>query len=101
VTGHSFSGPGADFTTVKYSNAGMPLWTNIYDFVTGGSDVANAIAVDNTDNVVVTGVAAATIMRQSHIQTPAYRCGPTATTAVTSTAVRPPPLRWTQAATCS
>ena len=54
VTGFSFgSGTGYDYTTIKYSNAGAPLWTNRYD--AGGADLATAIAVDADGNVFVTG----------------------------------------------
>ena len=51
VTGRSVgSGSGYDYATVKYSTAGLPLWTNRYS---GGS--ANALAVDSRNNVIVTG----------------------------------------------
>src|SRR5439155_24009326 len=54
VTGSSF-GSNYDFVTIKYSNAGAPLWTNRYNGPRNGDDFANAIAVDNSGNVFVTG----------------------------------------------
>jgi hypothetical protein len=42
VTGQSY----LDYATVKYSNAGVPLWTN--------RNTGNRIAVDRQDNVFVT-----------------------------------------------
>ncbi len=56
VTGSSVgSGTGDDFATVKYSSAGVPLWTNRYDGPVNGSDVATALVVDTLNNVIVTG----------------------------------------------
>ena len=50
VTG--FTGNVADYTTLKYSGAGMPLWTNRYN---GPGNFAKAMAVDSRGNVFVTG----------------------------------------------
>jgi hypothetical protein len=56
VTGYQTgSGSFFDYVTIKYSNAGVPLWTNRYAGLVTGTDVANAIAVDTNGNVFVTG----------------------------------------------
>ncbi len=62
VTGFSgYSGNNdSDYATIQYSNAGMPLWTNIYNGPGNGPDQANALAVDTSGNVIVTGFAATT-----------------------------------------
>jgi Beta-propeller repeat len=56
VTGDSLgSGSGADYATIKYSGAGVPLWTNRYNGPGNGDDYAYAVAVDASGNVFVTG----------------------------------------------
>lgn len=47
-----FSG---DFATIKYSNAGVPLWTNRYDGPLHGIDKASAMVLDRYGDVIVTG----------------------------------------------
>ncbi len=44
-----------DFLTIKHSSVGVPLWTNRYNGLANGSDLACAVAVDANDNVYVTG----------------------------------------------
>ncbi len=48
-------GTGHDYTTVKYSPAGEELWVARYDGPAGGTDCANALALDAAGNVYVTG----------------------------------------------
>src|SRR6266446_6204285 len=46
---------GGDFLIIKYSGAGVPLWTNRYDGPGNDFDQATAVAVDGGGNVFVTG----------------------------------------------
>jgi hypothetical protein len=56
VTGFSYGTNGSyDYATVAYSSAGAPLWTNRYNGPGNNSDYANAVAVDGSGNVYVTG----------------------------------------------
>jgi uncharacterized delta-60 repeat protein len=55
VTGSSSSGTSADYLTIKYSPAGIPLWTNRYNGPANGNDQASGIAVATNGNVFVTG----------------------------------------------
>ena len=72
-----------DYATIKYSSAGVPLWTNRYRRAGESSDYANAVAVDGNNNVIVTGYSgngSGPITRRSSIRARACRSGPTATT---------------------
>jgi len=56
VTGNSYrSGSDFDYATVKYSSAGVPLWTNRYNGPGNATDQAFAVAVDADGRVFVTG----------------------------------------------
>src|ERR1039458_3804966 len=60
VTGYSYdSGSSDDYATIKYSSAGVPLWTNRYNGPGNDADYAFAVAVDGSNNVIVTGGAEA------------------------------------------
>ncbi|HEX5220922.1 MAG TPA: SBBP repeat-containing protein, partial [Verrucomicrobiae bacterium] len=56
VTGYSYgNGSYQDYATIKYSSAGVALWTNRYNGPANGTDEAVAVAVDSSGNVFVTG----------------------------------------------
>jgi len=58
VTGESYGSFSAqDYATIKYSSAGVPLWTNRYDGPASSQDSASAVVVDPSGNVLVTGYA--------------------------------------------
>jgi hypothetical protein len=54
-SGYNSSHTNFDYATIKYSNAGVPLWTNRYDGPTNGFDGPRAVAADPGSNVFVTG----------------------------------------------
>ena len=56
ITGQ-ISGPGGDlnFITIKYNTLGVKQWARGYGAISGGKDIANAIALDQSGNVFVTG----------------------------------------------
>lgn len=58
VTGYSYSGSSsasADYATIVYSPAGLPLWTHRYDGPGNRDDQARAIATSSSGHVFVTG----------------------------------------------
>jgi uncharacterized delta-60 repeat protein len=56
VTGFSYnSGSNYDYATVKYNSAGQQQWVDRYDGPANSTDFANAVAVDNSGDVYVTG----------------------------------------------
>jgi hypothetical protein len=59
VTGGSYSSNyylDYDYVTIKYSSAGVALWTNKYNGPTDDDDKTFAIGVDTNANVYVTGI---------------------------------------------
>jgi uncharacterized delta-60 repeat protein len=54
VTGYSMIGDDYDYFTVKYDSSGAVLWQDILDHA-GLYDIARGVAVDNGDNIIVTG----------------------------------------------
>ena len=52
-----------DYATIKYSSAGVPLWTNRYNGPGNGDDEVCAMAVDGSNNVIVTGYSIGSGMR--------------------------------------
>ena len=55
VAGYTWDGTNYEYATIKYSGAGMALWTNLYRGAGTGDNYANALAVDTNDNVFVAG----------------------------------------------
>ncbi len=53
-----FSNPSFDYGTIKYSSAGVPLWTNKFNGAADGDDRACGVVVDGSDNVIVMGSSA-------------------------------------------
>lgn len=61
VAGVSFSAADdQDYTVIKFSTAGMALWTNHYNGPGNGNDGATAIAINSAGNVLITGLSIGT-----------------------------------------
>jgi hypothetical protein len=52
LAGYTFNG---DIKTIKLSNDGDTLWTQVYDCGNNGIDIASAMVMDNCDNIYITG----------------------------------------------
>lgn len=56
VTGYSVGiGTAQDFATIKYNSSGVQQWIATYSGFNNDIDNANAIVVDNSNNIIVTG----------------------------------------------
>ena len=55
VTGGSGAVISYNFATIKYSGAGVPVWTNYYNAPSNSDDEAHYIVLDKSGNVFVTG----------------------------------------------
>lgn len=56
VTGYSVGiGTAQDFATIKYNSMGVQQWIATYSGFNNDIDNANAIVVDNSNNIIVTG----------------------------------------------
>jgi hypothetical protein len=61
VTGASLQTNGwTDIVTIKYSNAGIPLWTNRYNGSFDGEDTPNDLGIDRNGDVYITAASAGT-----------------------------------------
>jgi hypothetical protein len=56
ITGPSTGvGTGKDYTTIAYDSSGNELWVVRYNGPGNGDDIASALVVDNSENIIVTG----------------------------------------------
>jgi hypothetical protein len=73
VTGYSVgSGTDRDYVTIKYNSAGQQLWVARYNGPANGADAAEAIALDGSGNVYVTGGSTGTTFPDSDYATIMY-----------------------------
>ena len=57
VTGSCTAGGIYNYMTIKYSSAGVGLWTNLFNGKGSGDNLAVSLGLDKTDNIFVTGYA--------------------------------------------
>ncbi|MCH8904313.1 MAG: SBBP repeat-containing protein [Bacteroidetes bacterium] len=55
VTGYLFDNGNANIGTFKYDSSGATMWSKIVNGVSNGNDWGNAIAIDASGNVYITG----------------------------------------------
>lgn len=55
ITGYTMSSGAGDYLTIRYKPDGDTAWTRIYDGIAGQYDFARWVAVDDQENVYVTG----------------------------------------------
>lgn len=55
ITGYTTTNGNHDYITMKLTSAGDTLWTRTYNGIGNGEDEANAIAIDGSGNVYVSG----------------------------------------------
>ena len=76
VTGFSQGlGTGYDFTTLELDAQGNRPWSARYDGIGSGTDVPNALALDNDGNVVVTGYTYTGLVVENDLTTVKYCVG--------------------------
>jgi uncharacterized delta-60 repeat protein len=90
ITGQSYgAGTELDYATVKYDSAGQEEWVIRYNGEGKSFDIANAIAVDGSGNVYVTGEGDVDYTTIKYVQgptpTPTASPTPTATASLTPT----------------
>ncbi len=68
VTGNCWdTGVSLDYTTIKYNTNGVEQWVAVYDGPTHSYDQANAIAIDSSGNIFVTGLSYSTGTRNDYV----------------------------------
>jgi len=55
VTGSSVTATQNDYVTIKYNQAGVQQWLGYYNGTGNGDDYTSSLAVDNSNNIFVTG----------------------------------------------
>jgi hypothetical protein len=78
VSGHSWSGASYDYATIKYYPNGDTAWVRRYNGPGNDYDEAHAIAVDDSDNVYVTGYSTDIVTSDDYATIKYYPNGDTA-----------------------